>query len=255
MPDPWSMQFGLVILATLVASAVSTSVGFGFGIILVSFLQFFVDPVQIVGLGIIISIVNYLLRVMETRRIETQGVALRVALSGVVGVPMGVMLLYYADPLFLKRYFSIAILTSALLLILFWRSRLVTLRTGGSRSIVQIFSGVLGGFMCGSSNLGGPPVVICGLIQHWEKMVTHVVFARYFLATTLASAIGLMLCGLYDQTTILTGLGLTPVVWVGFYIGAKLRNRIPEQQFRQYLMVLLTVLAVVSLLNTYGIAS
>ena len=98
--------------------------------------------------------------------------------------------------------------------------------------------------MCGSSNLGGPPVVFCSLNQHWEKMTVHVVFARYFLATAVASAIGLMLCGLYDRATVITGLGLMPVVWIGFIVGTKLRARIPEKQFRQYLMVLLMVLFV-----------
>lgn len=254
MPDLWSSQFGFVILATFVASVASTSVGFGFGIILLSFLQFFVDPVQIVGLGIIVSIASYLMRVMETRKIRTDGVGLRVTISGLLGVPIGVALLRYADPLFLKRYFGIAILASALLLILLWRTRFMTRRGGGNRRTVQVLAGILGGFMCGSANLGGPPVVFCGLVQHWEKMTTHAVFARYFLATASASALGLMLFGLYEQATALTGLGLTPVVWLGFFIGAKLRDRIPEQQFRQYLMVLLTVLAVVSLLNTYGLA-
>jgi uncharacterized protein len=255
MPDPWSLQFGLIILAAFVASAASTSVGFGFGIIFVSFLQFFIDPVRIVGLGIIISIVCYLLRVVETRKVRTGGVGLRVTLSGVVGVPMGVALLRLADPLFLKYYFSIAILISALLLILLWRSPLMARRGGEPHPMVQIIAGTLGGFMCGSSNLGGPPVVFCSLIQHWEKMTTHIVFARYFLATAVASAIGLMLCGLYDQITVLTGLGMIPVVWAGFFVGTKLRARIPEQQFRQYLMVLLTILAVVGVLNAYGHSS
>jgi uncharacterized protein len=255
MPDLWSLQFGLVILATFAASAVSTSVGFGFGIILVSFLQFFVDPVQIVGLGIIVNIASNLFRVMETRKIRAVGVGLRVTVSGLAGVPIGVALLWFADPLFLKRYFSIAILVSALLLILLWRSQLMTRRGGGFRRTGQVLAGALGGFMCGSANLGGPPVVFCGLVQHWEKMTTHAVFARYFLATTVASAIGLMLCGLFDRTTVLTGLGLIPVVWAGFLVGTTLRAWIPEQRFRQYLMVLLTVLAVVGLLNTYGLTS
>ncbi len=52
MPEPMSWQFGLLILATLTARALSTSVGFGFGVTLVSLLQFIISPVQIVGRGL-----------------------------------------------------------------------------------------------------------------------------------------------------------------------------------------------------------
>lgn len=255
MPDLLSLQFGLLVLATFLASVISTSVGFGFGIILVSVLQFFVPPVQIVGLGIIIGLVSSLLRVLETRRIRTDGMSLRVTLSGVVGVPLGVGLLRFADPLFLKRYFSVAILAATVLLMMSWRSRHMARRDGGTARAVQISAGALGGFMCGSSNLGGPAVVLCSLIQQWDKMATHAVFSRYFLATALASAVGLMLCGLYDGTTVLTGLGLVPVVWGGFAIGTRLRDRISELRFRQYLMVFLGILAVAGFLNTLGLGN
>ncbi len=252
MPELLSPQFGLLVLAAFLASVVSTSVGFGFGVTLVSVLQFFIPPVQIVGLGIIIGLINSLLRVLETRKIRTDGMSLRVTLSGLLGVPLGVALLRFADPLFLKRYFSIAILTATVLLIMNWRSGYKARREGRIARAVQFSAGTVGGFMCGSSNLGGYAVVLCSLVQHWDKMASHAVFSRYFLATTLAAAVGLLLGGLYDVTTVLTGLGLVPVVWGGFAIGARLRDRISEVRFRQYLMLFLGILAVAGFLNTLG---
>lgn len=169
MPDFLTWQFGLLVLATIMASAVSTSVGFGFGITLVSLLQFFVQPVQIVGLGLIMSLANYLMRVLETRKIRTDGIARRVAVSGVLGVPLGVGMLRFADPLFLKRFFSIAILTSTLLLMMVWRIRHRTRRGGGAPRMVEVLAGTLGGFMSGSANLGGFTIVFCSLIHDWRK--------------------------------------------------------------------------------------
>lgn len=86
-------------------------------------------------------------------------------------------------------------------------------------------------------------------------MTAHVVFSRYFLATTVAAIAGLMLCGLYDQTTVYTALGFVPVVWVGHAVGLSLRARIPEQQFRRYLMVFLAILAVAGFLNTIWLSA
>jgi len=99
MPNLAGLNLGLLVLASFLASATSTSLGFGFGMVLVSLLQFFVPPVQIVGLGIIIGAVNCLFRVVETRRVGTDGTSLRVAFSGVLGVSPGVGLLRLADPL------------------------------------------------------------------------------------------------------------------------------------------------------------
>ena len=251
MPDLLSWQFGLLVLATIMASAVSTSVGFGFGITLVSLLQFFVQPVQIVGLGLIMSLANYLMRVIETRDIRTDGIARRVTLSGVIGVPLGVGLLRMADPLFMKRFFSIAILTATVLLLMTWRMHHRARKDGRSARAVEMLMGTIGGFMSGSANLGGFTVVFCSLIHDWEKMAAHVVFSRYFLATTVTAIAGLMLCGLYDLSTVWIALGLVPVVWIGHTAGLRLRAHIPEQAFRQYLMVFLAVLAVAGILNTF----
>jgi uncharacterized membrane protein YfcA len=250
MLDLLSWQFGLLILATILASAVSTSVGFGFGITLVSLLQFFVQPVQIVGLGLIMSLANYLMRVIETRKIRTDGIAMRVTLFGMMGVPLGVTLLNYADPLFLKRFFSISILATTLLLMIKWRSPTRTQRDGRSARMVEVIAGTLGGFMSGVANLGGFAVVICSLIHDWEKMTAHTVFSRYFLATTVVAIAGLMICGLYDQTTVWTAMGLVPVVWAGHAVGLRLRARIPEQQFRRFLVVFLAILALAGFMNT-----
>ncbi len=250
MPELWNLQFGLVILATFVASAVSTSVGFGFGITLVSLLQFFISPVQIVGLGLLMSVANYLMRVLETRHTRTGGVALRVTLSGVLGVPLGVWLLGHADPLFLKRFFSVAIIAATVLLILAWRRYNHPRNVVASPRSVQVLSGALGGFMSGSANLGGFTIVLCSLVHDWNKALAHAVFSRYFLATTSASIMGMMLFGLYDRATVWAAFLLLPVVWVGHRIGLRLRAYIPEEQFRRYLMIFLAVLAVIGFVNT-----
>lgn len=252
MPEVMSWQFGLLILATMSASAVSTSVGFGFGITLVSLLQFFVAPVQIVGLGLMMSVANYLMRAVETRRVRSDGAALRVTLSGVLGVPLGVWLLRYADPLFLKRFFSVAVILTTILLPVLWRNSSRPDKASRFPRTVQVLTGTLGGFMSGSANLGGFTVVICGLLLDWNKTLAHAVFARYFLATTVASILGMMLVGLYDRETVWVAVALIPVVWMGHTIGLRLRTRIPERQFRRYLMAFLAILAVIGFLNTFS---
>ena len=255
MNDFFSLHFVLIVLLSFIASTVSTAIGFGLGIILISFLQFLLPPVQLVGLCIIVSITNAIMRVTETRRINTNGKSLRLVLPGVLMIPAGMLLLLLADAVFLKRFFSVIILAASMLLLVKSNKPSESKMETKWARIMQIASGALGGFMGGSSTMSGPPIVLCSLIQHWDKMATHAVFCRYFLATNIASAIALVVAGRYEVRTIMFGLCVAPVVWLGFVAGIWLRNKISQQQFRRYTMICLIVLAVGGFINTFYLAS
>jgi len=251
MNDFLSLQFVLIVLLSFLASTVSTAIGFGLAIILISFLQFFMPPIQLVGLCIIVSITNALMRVVETRQIKTDGKSLRLLLPGVLMIPAGMTLLCFADALFLKRFFSVIILTASMLLLVKNKKPSETKTESKWARITQIASGALGGFMGGSSTMSGPPIVLCSLIQHWEKMATHTVFGRFFLATNIVCAIALFAAGRYENRTIITGLCVLPMVWLGFVAGIWLRNRISQKQFRKYTMICLILLALGGFINTF----
>jgi len=249
--DLTMIEMGLVIAAGFLASAISTSLGFGFGITVVSALQFFVPPVQIVGLGVMMSFFNYLFRAVESRDVPTNGIAWRVSLAGMLGVPLGVLFLSIADPLFLRRYISVGILAATGLFLVSSAGNPSPPPQARSARTVQLLSGGVGGFMAGSANLGGFTVAFCSVLQDWEKHLAHGVFSRYFLATTSMTVLGMLVFGLYDRVTFLAGLGMAPVVWAGFAVGTPLRDRIPQQHFKYSVLVLLAVLAVLGFLNTF----
>lgn len=242
----------VVVLLSFIASSITTAIGFGFGIILISCLQFFLPPVQLVGLAVIVGTANSAMRAVETRRIDTHRIAWRLIVPGVVTIFAGLAVLLHADRTFLQRLFSIIILTASLVLLLPIR-RNITTDPPGSRfaPLVQIVAGALAGFLGGASAMSGPPVVLCSLIQNWPKMTAHAIFSRFFFVTGIVSFTVLLAQGQYNTPTIVVALCLMPVVWFGFRFGARLRNRIAPDHFRRYTMICLILLALVAFLNTF----
>lgn len=249
-----NLDFALIALLSFIASTVTTAIGFGLNIMLVSFLQFFMPPVQIVGLGIVLGTFSAAMRTVETRKINTSGTSWRMIVPGVLAIPLGLAILYFSDAFFLKRLFSMIILAGAVLLISTSKAKQQKLPKSKLAQAKQIALGAVGGLMGGSSSMSGPAIVFCSLIQHWEKMSAHAVFARYFLATSITAGIGLYTIGLCDGRTMVIGLYLTPIVWTGFIAGIWVRNRISQQRFRMYTTICLILLAIAGFVNTFFVS-
>ena len=250
-----NLHFLLIILLIFIASSVTTAIGFGLNIMLISFLQFFMPPVQIVGLAIVVGTLNAAIRVVETRQVNTSGISWRMIVPGVLAIPLGLTILYFSDTIFLKRLFSVIILAGTVLLVGTRKSMPGKLSNSKPAQVKQMVLGAAGGLMGGLSGMAAIAIVFCSLIQNWEKMLAHAVFARYFFVIGIAAGIGLYWIGLCDGQTMAVGLYLTPIVWLGFATGIFMRHRISQQRFRTYTTICLIVLAVVGFVNTFFVTS
>lgn len=243
MHDLSPLLLVLLVLLSFVASVAATAIGFGMNIILISILQFFLPPVQLVTLVTLLGLLNACLRMMVLRHVNTEGISARVLVAGVAAVPLGTTMLIVADAGLLKLLFSLVILFAVVPLLGGGASPKAQGKPHSGRG-GQWFFGAMGGFTAGAAGMPGPPVVWCGLQQQWERSLAHAVFARYFLVTSVMVVGMLALAGKFDRETVLTSMGLLPVVGVGVFTGSRLRDRISQSQFRQYASLGLVLLAV-----------
>jgi len=240
MPEFGSSFFWLIMFLIMVGSFVSASAGFGFAILLVAALQFFIPTVELVGVIIILGCVGASLRVIETRKIGNWKRSLHFIIPAFFGVPLGVAVLKYLDPILMKRYLNLALLAGVLMLAYSMSGR-HHLVSGGTRkkSIIEPFVGFISGFLGGSCTLSGPPIVIWGVLSGWKKMEMHTLWARFFFSIAFFSLINLGLQGMYKRPTIILSLFLIPAVFIGFRIGTWVRDRITERRFRIYVLIFL----------------
>ena len=109
-------HFWLIMSIVVAGSFVSASAGFGFGIVLVGALQFFMQPVELVGVIITLGCVGVGLRVIETRKIPGWKRSLRFIIPAFFGIPLGVAVLKYLDPALMKRYLNLVLLAGVFML-------------------------------------------------------------------------------------------------------------------------------------------
>lgn len=253
MPVLGSPHFWLIMLLVLVGSFVSSSAGFGFGIVLVSTLQFFMQPVELVGVIITLACVGVGLRVIETRKIQGWKRSLRFIIPALFGIPIGVTLLKYLDPVLMKRYLNLALLAGVFMLA-YNTNRVHQLRwlENQKGKAIEPMIGFISGILGGSCTLSGPPMVMWGVIRGWKKIDMHAVLARFFFSIGLFSLLSLKIAGLYNRPVILTSLLLIPAVFVGFWFGLWIRNRITEKRFKIYILSFLFISGIAGFLISFS---
>jgi len=237
MPEPGSLFFWLIMLLVLVGSSVSASAGFGFAIVLVGALQFFMQSVELVGVIITLGCVGAGLRVIETRKITSWRQSLYFIIPAFFGIPLGVAVLKHLDPVLMKRYMNLALLAGAFMLAFATRSsyqlRFIDKK---KEKVIESLVGFVSGVLGGSCTLSGPPIVMWGVLKGWKKIEMHAVWARFFLSITIFAILNLNISGIYTQPVLIISLFLIPAVFVGFRFGTWTRDRISEERFHLYVL-------------------
>ncbi len=192
---------------------------------------------------VIMSIPSFVANVIlayEGRRILTAAREVwLVALSGAVGVVAGLLLLVRLDPNLLAL-----VIAGVVFLILACGDRVLgTDPKTVSTRLIGLLVGGFSGLIHGGTSISGP--LLAGYL-HARRVP-----AREFVASiavilqvfSIVNVIGLWRLGLYDRTTVTTGLlSLIPSL-LAFYLGIRVRDRLNNATFRKVISVLLVLSA------------
>ena len=238
MPPEILFIIGGAFLAAFVASAA----GFGDGIMAASVWLHVMLPVDAVSLilaiGVLIHGVNIykLYDQLDYRRLKP------FLISGIIGVPFGVLMLQHASPVAFK--FCIGIILICYSLFMMFAPKTV-IKVGGVGA--DAVAGGAGGIACGFAGLTGIfPAIWCGL-RDWPKEQQRGVF-QPFLVTLDILALGVL--AMRDMVTVETGINFlwcVPGVAVGVWVGLKVYKHINDQMFKKILLVLILMSGVMLL--------
>ncbi len=213
------------------SSAVQGVLGFGFGMLSMSFLliEF---PMQeavplVTGYALLVNI--YLLYKLRDSLVANH--LWPMLAGGVCGVPVGVLFLKRVDegPMLL----TLAAVISVHVCWSLWAAEPTKLDPGrGWAGLAGIFSGALGA----SLGTAGPPLVIYGSMKPWSKEQLRAVLYAFFLVCcilqmSLYSAAGLMSTRLAGYLVL-----LAPAVALGGFIGLRISTRIHQEAFRKLVL-------------------
>lgn len=241
----WILILGAVLLAAFIRGLA----GFGFALVLAPVLLLILNPAAVVVINLFLMLLSNIVVIVHSHaRIDFKRV-LPIALSSLLGIPLGVWIISVVATSTLKIFIGAVIISFAVLVasgfrITFTRERL-------SSGIAGFFSGILSS----STSLGGPPVVLFMQSQHWPKEIIHPSLAGYFMFLGSFALGALALSGKVHAETIITAVSLAPALLAGTGLGMIVFQRVNARFFRAFSMAIVICAGLLGVISGLGLLS
>lgn len=220
---------GVVFVATLVRSAF----GFGESLIAVPLLVFFIPMEIAVPLSVLISIlIASVIVVQDCKQIHIYS-AKWLILFAALGIPIGLLLLLYADQILVKGTLGALIVGYAL----FALSSKNRLQLKADNKLWLFGCGFLSGVLGGAYGLNGPPLVIYGNLRRWTAKKFRATLQAYFLPASMLALVGYWYNDLWTWRVTYYFLIAIPVIIPAIFMGRYINLRMKDGEFLNYIYV------------------
>ena len=235
--DGIATELPLFLLATFAGAFVAGLSGFAFGLVAASLWLYVLTPLQsaslIVGFGVLVQgySVWKLRAAIDWRRLWP------FMIGAVVGVPVGVSLLTWADPNSVRIAVGAILIVYSLYALFRPQLKIATVVPPAADIAVGFVNGLLGGL----TGLAGIIITIWCNLRGLPKDLQRATFQPVAVVVFVMAALMLGARGsLTLETAKLFALGL-PFLFAGTWLGLKLFGRIDEGTFRKIVLALLFV--------------
>lgn len=177
------------------------------------------------------------LKRVQWREMGPMGVA------GMVGVPLGSIVLLVVDDHVLRRAIGAVVLSFSVAMLAGWRYR------GGQSLGKTAVVGLLGGMLTGSAGVGGPPVILYILSGDRPIADARAVFIVYFAILQLVAVPLFVATGLVTWSLVGRTLLLVPLYLLATQAGAMLFPRVTERVARGFALAALVVIGAATVLR------
>jgi uncharacterized membrane protein YfcA len=225
---------GLFLLTTFFGGIVTGLAGFAMGLVVSGVWLQILTPIEtaslIVGYGLLTQSFNIwrLRRALRWRKVAP------FIIGGVIGVPIGTLLLTYVEARYVRM--GVGLLLIGYSSYFLARPHFKPMHAG---SAADVGVGVLNGVLGGMTGLAGPIITIWCQVRGWSKDEQRAIFQPVILAAFAMSAISLSIAGAVTaHFARLYVFGLLPLA-AGLWIGLKLYGHLNEAAFRRVILVLL----------------
>lgn len=239
----------LVVVAVFVGALMRSMFGFGEAIVSMPLLALLPIPLQtsvsLIGLA---GLTVALLTVFSGWRHVERSVLIRLAISTVIGIPAGLVLLHVAPAIVITSGLGIFLIVfGCYSLIKKVLSRAIERPLLNHRGWVLPFgfaSGVLGS----AYNFNGVPVVVYGTLRRWNPDRFRGTLQAHFLISGVLVVAGHALGGLWTFDALIFYAYSLPAILVATALGVFLNKRIPAAKFERYLFIIIIALGILLLL-------
>jgi uncharacterized membrane protein YfcA len=235
-------QFVFIALIVLGASIIQALFGFGFGLISVPLMIFFVDLPTAVVTATAVSTVSCAIQWWESRAVQAREMSQRLVCSAIIGMPFGLWLLLNLDARLMKGILGIVVLFGVFL----------SIKGFDLQRLPKQFDyamGVIAGVLSTATSTNGPPLVFLLHARHFEPQDFRAVLNRVFTFLNFFTLVIFTLAGKMTGEALQLALLSIPVMGTGVFIGTRLRTRINPDHFRNLVIGLLTLSGLSAIAN------
>ncbi|MEI8022613.1 MAG: sulfite exporter TauE/SafE family protein [Actinomycetota bacterium] len=228
-------QFLFIALIVLGASIIQALFGFGFGLISVPLMIFFVDLPTAVVTATAVSTVSCAVQWWESRAVQAREMAQRLVCSALVGMPFGLWLLINLDARLMKGILGVVVLLGVLSL---------SIKAFDLQRLPKTFDyamGVISGVLSTATSTNGPPLVFLLHARHFEPQDFRAVLNRVFTFLNFFTLVIFTVAGKMTADALQLALFSIPIMGLGVFIGTRLRSKINPDHFRNLVIGLLTL--------------
>jgi len=218
-------------IVIFLASCLHSATGFGFSILAVPLLLLLHEPLMAVQINLFIAVVLSVVMIPQVHRDVDYTMLKRLVGSGLVGIPLGLLVTLYLNPLQLK--FMIALLTLAFLVVLLLQVRFTP---SFSRDVM---CGALAGAFTSAIGMGGIPLLVYFAGTQLPKAVVRATVLAFFVFAYGLSLVMQLWTESSGMDVIWFSLSLVPVAMLGVWCGNWLFQRISQRTFRVFIYVVL----------------
>jgi uncharacterized membrane protein YfcA len=237
--------YALLLVGALAGGFVSGLSGFGTALMALGIWLYVLPPSMAVPLVLTCSVIAQTATLPSMWRSFDLSLVWPFVIGGLLGVPLGTILVAHADPRVFKLTVGIFLLVFPIALYL---SRPMAIAIGGKRADAAI--GFAGGILGGLAGLSGPLPILWASVRGWGKEERRGIFQMFNIAVLFAALCLQAASGLVARDVIwLTALAF-PATILGSWLGARLYHALSDRNFRDVVLGLLFLSGAVLVWNS-----
>ena len=236
----------ILMCAVIIAGIVRGFTGFGFAAIAVVGMNIFLAPQQSIPVVLALDVIcsaPLMRQALKQGDVETFKY---LTLGSIVGIPLGLGLLFFIPSLTLKLAICVAILIFSTLLIIDFRVR------NTEKSLVRLIFGILAGTSTSGASIGGP-IIVCYMLSSTLTAVTQrATMIMFFVVSETLALMALFFSGLIGKEELtLIAILLIPTL-VAVRIGQWLFNKHPPKSLKHFAIPILVMVAFLGISTSIG---
>jgi len=235
------MEYLIIVAVIFAAALIKGMSGFGFSLISLPILAFIIPTKTLIPVLTICNLLMSIVIVLQTNTYRIDKRFIPMLVLGIIGTIIGTMFLNYFTGDTLELLITIALILISLSFLWGFRFNVRSFRRG------SCIAGLTSGFLAGSFSLSGPPLTLFLTSLGVKNQEFRSIFSWFNIVTSAIALIGYYSIGIVDGKTYKFTLLLTPILFVGAFLGKRINQKLSPKVF-QHGTIIICVLSTVFLL-------